>query len=642
MGLPPGHSRETQLKLDLADSLSTGSALSPEQKAIRGKCFHRSGTFVEFPIEDIESSIPARFEKIVRIYPDRIAVKTRGEQLTYDELNKRANRLARVLLARRGSVPEPVALFLDRWDTLVVGHLAVLKAGKFSIALDPGADPDRTAHLLGDSCAQITIVEADTRQKADGLVSRECLVIDVNDPASNLSDENPGIEIRSEAYAYLRYTSGSTGRAKGAIKSHRHALKAARDFANNFHLCPDDRLTPVGLASIGKQVFGALLVGARFCPFDVRKEGLIQLGDWLRDEEITVYYSFPTALRHFLGGLSDAEVLPDIRLIELEGEPVYRSDVELIKKHVASSCIAVNALSSAETGTASLYFVDMKVAVNSERVPVGYTVDGVQIWIVDDADQPVEGGQIGEVVIQSGYLSSGYWRKPDVTNQRFTSPSDSDSRLMYRTGDLGLLSRDGCLHLLGRKDFQVKVRSFRVDVSEVESAFIAHDEIRGAAVIGRNDQNGNTKLVAYVVPRNQPGPALRGLKSFLRGKLPEFMIPAEFVFLDELPLLSTGKVNRHTLHELKSRQPDRTATIVAPRTPVEKRVAAIWAEVLALAEVGICDNFFDLGGDSLSASRVVSQVIRAFNLDLPLTALFDAPTVAEMAAVIAQGQQVDG
>ena len=287
----------------MADSLNTGVTLSPEQEAIRGRCFHPLGTFVEFPIEDIETSIPARFEKIVRTYPDRVAVKTKTQQLTYDDLNKRANRLAHALLARRGSVPEPVALLLDHWDALVVAHLAVLKAGKFAIALDPAAESDRTAHLLSDSGAQITIVDADTRKKAEGLVTDECLVIEVNDPASNLSEENPGIQIPSEAYAYLRYTSGSTGSAKGAIKSHRHTLKAVRDFANNLHLCPDDRMTIVAFASIGKHVFSALLIGARFCPFDARKEGLMRLGEWLRHEKITVCYFFPTGLRHFLGGL---------------------------------------------------------------------------------------------------------------------------------------------------------------------------------------------------------------------------------------------------------------------------------------------------------------------------------------------------
>ena len=280
----------------------------------------------------------------------------------------------------------------------------------------------------------------------------------------------------------------------------------------------------------------------------------------------------------------------------------------------------------------------MKTAVNSDRVPVGYPVEGVQIRILDDADQLLGFGQVGEVVIQSRFLSVGYWRKPDVTSQRFISRSDDDSSLMYRTGDLGLLSPDGCLHLLGRKDFQVKVRSFRVDVSEVETALKGHDEIHSVAVIGRNDQNGNTKLVACVVPRNHPGPTIKALKSFLQGKLPEYMIPAEFVFLNELPLMSTGKINRRALHELKSWRMDRTATIVAPRTPVEKRLADIWAEVLALDEVGICDNFLDLGGDSLAASRVISRVIQAFDVDLALRALFDAPTVAEMAAIITESQ----
>ena len=236
----------------MIDSSKSRLKLPPEQQAIRDKCFHPSGRFVEFPIEDVERSIPERFERIVRQYPDRIAVKTRDHQFTYDELNKRANRLAHYILTRRGPAQEPVALFLDHWVPLMVAHLAALKAGKFSLGLDPAAVPTRTVHLLDDSCAGVVIADSETRQTARELASEQSEVIDLDDVMPSLSDADPKIHIPPDAYCYIRYTSGSTGSAKGATKTHRHVLKAVMDFANHFHLCPDDRVMLLGFASLGK------------------------------------------------------------------------------------------------------------------------------------------------------------------------------------------------------------------------------------------------------------------------------------------------------------------------------------------------------------------------------------------------------
>jgi amino acid adenylation domain-containing protein len=605
---------------------------------VRAKCFHPSGHFVEFSKEDVEISISERFEKIVRLYPERIAVKTRTQTLTYNELNAQANRLAHELLARRHSLPEPVGLYVDEWSALVVAHLAVLKVGKFSVALDPMAEASRLAHIASDSGLRVMIGDANTTIAAAELVSDECVSINLNALRSDLSDSNPGCRIPPEANAYLRYTSGSTGSAKGAIKTHRHALRDTMDFVNAFHICPEDRVTLIGFGTIGKYPLKALLTGACFCPLDARKEGLVHLADWLRSARTTTFYSFPAALRYFLNDLADSEILADLRLIELSGEAVYRGDVELIKGHVSPDCILVNTLSSAETGTVSMYFVDAKTPVNSERVPVGYPTEGVDILILDENGNSLGFDQVGEFAARSRSLSAGYWRKPDVTRQKFIRQPDGGATSIYRTGDLGRLSPDGCLHLLGRKDFQVKIRSFRVDVTEVETALIEHRDIRSVAVAGKDDPSGNTTLVAYVVPRRNSEPTPKTLRAFLKGKLPDYMIPAQFVFLDVLPMMSTGKINRRALPTPGSREIKRRSPIIVPRTPLERTLAEIWAEVLSIKEVGVRDNFFDLGGHSLAATRVVSRVIKQFQIDIPLQSLFQSPTISDMAAVVAEHQ----
>jgi acyl-coenzyme A synthetase/AMP-(fatty) acid ligase/acyl carrier protein len=614
--------------------------LPPEQQAIRAKAFHPSGTFVEFPEADAEKSIPQRFEKIAQQYPDRIAVKTRAEVLTYAELNGRANRLAHELLARRGSVGEPVALYLGERSDVVVAHMAVLKAGKFSVVLDPLADANRSAHIVKDCGARIMIVDHDTNGAGAKLVSDECTFVSLTPLRPDLSQMNPGIQIPPDAMAYLRYTSGSTGSAKGAMRTHRHVLRDAMGLINQLHLGSADVLTTLSPVSLGKHLLGPLLCGASFCPLNVQKEGLVLLLDWLRKERTTVYHSFPTVLRYFLNSLPDSEVLPDLRLLQLEGEPVYKNDVKLIARHVSRHCILVNTLSSSETGSVSMFFVDPKAPLPSERVPVGYSLPGLDVVILDDNGHALGHDQLGEVAVRSKFFAAGHWGKPNLTRQETLVPSDAPPTYTYRTGDLGRLSSDGCVHLSGRKDFQVKIRNFRVDVTEVETALMEHRDIHRVAVIGRNDKSDNTILVAYVATRQKTGLDGTALRAFLKDKLRDFMIPTRFVFLDELPMLSNGKVNRRALPE-PGGQIERTGTapIIAPRTPVEKMLAQIWAEVLSVKQVGISDNFFDLGGHSLTATRIVARVVQHFQLNIPLRSIFESPTIAAMATLIEAHQE---
>ena len=610
--------------------------LPSEQQAIRGKAFHPSGTFVEFPEADAEKSVPERFEKIARQYPDRIAVKTRAEALTYNELNGRANRLAHELLARRGSIAEPVILYLGEWSDVVVAHMAVMKAGKFTVALDPLAEANRSTHIVKDCGARIMIVDQDSSGAGAKLVAGECTIVSLAPFRSEPSATNPEVAIPPEALAYLRYTSGSTGSAKGAIRTHRHVLHDAMGLINQLHLCSADVLTSLTPGSIGKHLLAALLSGAASsCPVNVQKEGLVLLRDWLRRERTTVYHSFPTALRYLMNSLPDSEVLPDLRLIQLEGEPVYRNDVGLVARHVSHDCILVSTLSSSETGSISMFFVDPKAPMPSERVPLGYPMPSLDIVILDDNGHPLGHDQLGEVAVRSTFFSTGYWGKPALTKQETLAPSDAPPTYTYRTGDLGRLSPDGCLHLSGRKDFQVKIRNFRVDVTEVETALMEHRDIHRVAVVGRNDRSDNTILVAYVATRQTTGLDATALRAFLKDKLRDFMIPTRFVFLDELPMLSNGKVNRRALPE-PGGPIERTGTgaIIAPRTPVEKMLAQIWAEVLSVEQVGISDNFFDLGGHSLTATRIVTRVIHHFQLNIPLRLLFESPTIAAMATLI--------
>ena len=610
--------------------------LPPDQQAIRDKCFHPSGTFVKFAKEEIEQSIPERFEKIVRLWPDRIAVRTKNGSLTYDGLNRASNRLARAMLARSGLRQEPVGLFLEDGLQLITAHFATVKAGQFSMGLDPYAPRTRTAHLLDDSQAPLIVDDRKTELTARQWANGATQLINMDELDSGLSEENLGLSISPEAYCYVRYTSGSTGQAKGGLKTHRHVLHAVMNATNNFHICPDDRSVLLSRASsLGKYAFEVLLNGAALCPFYVQEEGLVELADWLIQEQITLYYSFPTAFRHFVNALSYGNNFSKLRTIRLEGEPIYRSDVELYRKHFSSDCLLVNSFSSTETGPICLYFLDKDTEVTGTCVPAGYPVDGMRVLLVNEFGEEVGRNQPGEIAAKSPFLCSGYWQKHELTQAKFQSPFDRGNERVYLTDDLGQWSEDGCLELIGRKDFQVKIRSFRVDIGEVEAVLKLHPEVKEITIIASNDQSDNTRLIAYLIPHSYPSPTINGLRDFLKERLPDYMIPSAFVTLEKLPLMSTGKVDRRGLPDPGTSRPKLDTPYVAPRTRDEEELAQIWAEVLSLDHVGIHDNFFDLGGHSLAATRVISRVIQTFQLELPLKALFDSPTVAEMAMILA-------
>jgi amino acid adenylation domain-containing protein len=617
------------------DSLNHGFSLPPEQQAILDKSFHPSGTFVGFPIEDVETSIPARFEKIVQRYPHRIAVKSKTEQLTYAELNLAANRIAQAILARCGESPEPIGLLFPKGVAFVTAMLANLKAGKICVPLDPALPPAQLSLMFQDLQARFLVTDQAGLALANSLAGHNrCLNID---ELGNYSNEKcSSLPLSPDTLAIIFYTSGSTGQPKGVTENHRNLLYHTMKDTNHFHICADDRLTFV--ASSGRDVLRALLNGAVVHPIDIRQEGFAGLGRRLMEEKITIFNCVASAFRNFVGTLTSHERFPCLRLIKVTGETLHKSDFELYQKHFSDNCIFVNRYGPNEAGHSSQYLMDKATVISSHIVPVGYTDKGKVIQLVDESGNPVSFGQPGEIVVTSRHLSPGYWRQPERTHAVFRVNSLNDQVRVYYTGDMGTMSSDGCLTYLGRKDFQVKIRGNKVEMAAIETALLNLETVREAAVIAVEDDAGDKRLVAYVVARNVPGPTANQLRTALAASLAEYMVPSTFVFLDKLPVIGIGKIDRRALPAADKRRPKLDTPFVASRTPVEQQLTSIWAEVLGLDQIGIHDNFFDLGGHSLAAMRVVSQVIKQFQLEIPLQSLFHSPTVAEMAAVITEHQ----
>ena len=614
-----------------------------DQQAIRAKCFHPSGRFAEFPLEDVALSIPARFEKIVAQYSRQAAVKTSDQTLTYQDLNQAANRLAHSIIAQRGTTQEPIALLMEHELPLFVAIIGVLKAGKICLVLDPSFPKDRRAFLLQDSQASLLIADGENLSLAEQSAYQNCDVVNLEQLGWASSSDNPGLAVSSQDLAFLIYTSGSTGQPKGVVQTHANLLHDSLIYCNGLHICAADRIALLYSCSVSqgmKITFAALLNGATLCPFDIRKRGVTPISDWLIRQEVTIFVSVPVLFHQFAGTLTGQESFPHLRTIQLGSDLVTPRELEEYQRHFSAHTILVIRFGTTETGTVRRMYFDSTSSLKEAQNAVGYAVEGAEVCLIDDAGVALPIDAVGEIVVKGRYLSPGYWRRPDLSREKFVvDPNGGDQRIYY-TGDLGRLRADGCLYHLGRKDFQLSVRGYRVEAGEIEALLLAQQNVKEAlvATCGSSTSAVHDRLVAYIVAFEKPFPAISALRKAARDKLPAHMVPTDFIFLDSLPLTANGKINRLALPAPHGPRPDLAVAYSAPRSEIERLLAEIWAEVLAIGPVGIHDDFFDLGGHSLAATRVLSRVLQKLKLHLPVKALFDAPTVARMADLVRQNQ----
>ena len=621
----------------MSDFTESMTGLPPEQEAIRAKCFHPTGTFVEFKKEEIEQSIPERFEKIVRLYPERLAVKTNNHALTYDELNKAANRVARAILAGVGEGEEPVALLFEHGVFIIAAILGILKAGKIYVSVDPAFPHTRAAHMLEDSQAKLLLTDTKHLFQAQQLARGVQKILNCDDLDTSIATGNLNRPVSAETCALILYTSGSTGRPKGVLHNHRHILVEMRTYTNDVRICPEDRLALCQSCSFAlsiRNLYGAVLNGATLFPYDLATEGVTSLAEWIRTNQITILHIPATTFRGFLDGVAADTTFPALRVLRLGAEPINSGDVKLFQRHFSSLCVLLHAIGPSETGTIRRHFITHEWHSSDSKVPVGYAVPNKEILLLDETGREVGADQIGEIAVRSKYLALGYWRRPDLTQAAFSrDPSGREERL-FLTGDLGVMRPDGCLIHMGRKDFQVKIRGYRVEVAEIEVTLLGLDSIKAAVVHAQADDAGEARLVAYVVPAAGGAPTVSELRCRLAQTLPDYMLPSAYVFLDAVPLLPNGKVDRRALPLPGHERPDLRHPYVPPQNAMEHKLNQIWEDVLGVHPIGIHDDFFDLGGHSLAAARVVSQVINKFQVELPLQSLLAAPTVAAMAAIV--------
>ena len=607
------------------------------QQDIRARCFHPEGTFVEFPEEELARSITERFEKIVQLYPDRIAISSGGRGSNYAELNAQANRVAHALLANKAESGAPIALLLEASAFAIAAVVGVLKTGNIYVPLDPTYPPARMLSIIDDSGAGIIITDTKNIQLATMLAkNRSCLVVE--EIADEFREENPKVRHFLRDPVAIFYTSGSTGRPKGVVQTHQTVLHRVMIDTNNFHICCEDRLSLLSSPSYSvslRNLFGGLLNGATVCPFEASGDGLRLLKTWLIRESVTIYFSVPTVFRQFVENIRDPTEFDSLRLIYLAGESLTKEDVNLYRQYFPHA-ILVNSLASNEAGIVRQYFMDQSTVLSESRVPAGYAVEGKEIVIVNEHGAQVGTRDAGEICVRSRYLSPGYWKNPEVTKPVFElDPGDSEVQL-YRTGDVGYFDEDDCLFHLGRKGLRVKIRGSRVELEEIEAALRQHSAIRDVVVDTLKDDVEAQRLIAYVVLAEGQTPTVTELRDDLGRSLPPYMIPSSFVFLSSLPLTPNGKIDRRSLPKPDGSRPDLKSRYMAPRTADEEQLVEIWSKVLSIEPVGLRDNFFDLGGNSLFAAILVGQINRALKANLTISGFYQAPTIEQLVRVLRQ------
>jgi len=612
------------------------SDIPPEQQAIRARCFHSSGSFKEFAREELESSVPQRFERIVRLYPENIAVKTADQPTTYAQLNAMANRVAHLLARARGSDPEPIGLLFKTGESLLASMIGVLKAGKFFVLLDPSFPTARIKASLEETSTELILTDHQNLSLAKQLSDSARQVMEFESIDSNVPTDDLRLQIGPDSIAYVVYTSGSTGYPKGVVHNHRGRLHFVSAFTNIFHVCEKDRsvLLTSGTGNAVANSLFALLNGAALLPFDVKSEGSSRLAKWLIEERISLCSISAPLFRKLCEELSGEELFPDLRLLRLTSEASYKSDIDLYRKYFPPSCLLANMLCPTEAGLLRSFLIGHNTEIKTPEVPLGYAVEDKEVQLLDDEGNEVGFNEIGEIVVRSKYLSLGYWNQPDLSATKFKSDLNGSEAKLYYTGDMGLMLPDGCLVHKGRKDFRIKVRGYGVDITEVESALLSHESVAEAVLVPHRNQSGESYLVAYCTSKVRGRLSVTELRNFLRQRLTDYMIPSYFVLLSSLPRTLNGKVDRLALPPPNQSRPELATEYFPATTQVQKKLVKIWTDTLAISQVGVRDNFFDLGGHSLAAVSALAKVKKEFNVELPIGIFVKAPVIEELAKQI--------
>ncbi len=571
--------------------------------------------------------------------PSAIAAEHESRQLNYGDLNSRANQLARLLQAKGVGRDVPVGVCLRRSLELPVALLAVLKAGGACLPLDPDYPKDRLAHILQDSQAPVVITSRGLQPDLAG--NAEALFLESDwKILSGQSPENLTRSANAEDLAYIIYTSGSTGKPKGVMLTHRGLVNHGTASIDLYGLTPRDRMLQFASISFDiaiEEIFptwfagGAVVLRSDDMPLDAA-----DFLRWIGQKQVTAL-DLPTAYWHELvhGAAETQEHLPDcLRLVIVGGEKASASAYVTWLKIGGGRVRWVNTYGPTEGSVIASAYEPDPARPFPENLPIGRPIANVQLYVLDSDLQPVPVGEAGELHIGGAGVARGYLNQPELTNAKFIADpfSASPSARLYKTGDMVRYLPDGNIEFQGRVDFQVKIRGFRIELGEIESVLEKHPAVAQAVVTAR-EVNGVKRLAAYVITLGDSVNSSE-VRRYVKDSLPEYMVPADFVFLKCFPLTPNGKVDRRALPEPAPSDEEKSEDFVVPRDESEAAMANLWEQVLGKKPIGVRDNFFELGGHSLLAIRLTRQIEKSFGKKLTITALLQAPTVESLVRLV--------
>ncbi len=588
-------------------------------------------TAVDYPQD---KCIHQLFEEQVAINGKAIALVFQQTQLTYAELNQRANHLANYLITLGVKPDDLVGIAIERSIETIVGILGILKAGAAYLPIDLAYPADRVAFMLENADASVLLTKQALVEKLPPN-HLQIFCLDTDWPKiSAASAVNPQNSAQPDNLAYVMYTSGSTGLPKGVCVPHRGVVRLVKS-AQYTDFDPKQvflQLAPISFDAATFEIWGSLLNGAKLVLFPRDKPSLTELGQIIRQQQITTLW-LTAGLFHLMVDERITDLQPIQNLIA-GGDTLSLPHVQKVLSTL--NCRLVNGYGPTENTTFTCCH-PISAESLSTSVPIGRPIANTQVYILDSLLQLVPIGVPGELYIGGDGLARGYLKLPALTAEKFIPNPFPGSAKLYKTGDLARYQPNGDIEFLGRIDNQVKIRGFRLELGEVEAALIQHPSLREVVVIDREDRPGDKRLVAYQVAEQSANPATeQELRAFLRSKLPDYMIPSAFVTVDNLPLTLNGKVDRRALPVPKYQRQEANNKPVAPRDDLEIQLTAIWQRLLNVQNIGIQDNFFELGGHSLIAVRLFAEIEQIWGKNLPLATLFQQQTIQELAGVLRQ------
>ena len=612
------------------------------------------------PLDDSwRGAVHEIFAKHAERRPDKFAVQDPREAWTYKELNERSNQLAHYLLAHEISREDIVAIYGRRCAALVWALLGVLKAGAAFCIMDPSHPATRVNEYLSatDPKALILIGGAGEPGKEMAQVlsrfSVRCKITlpgaaspEATQSLAHYPQDDPAVELSPDDLAYVIFTSGSTGQPKGVMGRHGPLTHFLPWVKETFGLSENDRFSFLsGLATnkLQREVFTALCLGGTICIPDPEDIGALgKLDAWLRKEAVSVVHLTP-AMAQLLEETA-TQPIPSVRRAFFGGDLLRLRDVDRVRRLMPNAEIA-NFYNSSETqrGGSYIRFSDACPENAKETPPLGRGVKDVQVWVLNRSGQLAGVGELGEICVRSPHLAKGYLRDDELTKARFVANpfTRNDTDRVYRTSELGRFMPDGSVEFVSRREDQVSIRGFRVDLREIEGVLEQHPEVGEAVVVALEDHADGHRLAAYIVPKQKPAPAISELRQYLKQRLPGYMVPSAFVNLDRIPRTPNGKADRRALPAPEQARSDSQGTFVPPRSPLEAQIAEVWKEVLGVERVSVYDNFFDLGGHSLLSVQAIARLHKKIGLKIHPKS-FVTQTLGQIASAYEERMNIAG